>query len=93
MIKAFLVMAVAAVTPAGADKAQDTSSQDQETVTVTPDAKAKESANEVVCVRQQEIGSRLKARKVCKTRAEWEAEKREQRQAVDKAQASRWKSN
>lgn len=92
MLQVLLVMAVAATTPANADKAQNTVPEGQE-VTVTPEAGAKRAPSEVVCVRQQEIGSRLKARKVCKTRAEWDAEKREQRQAVDKAQGSRWKSN
>ncbi|RJX68057.1 hypothetical protein D6858_09020 [Tsuneonella suprasediminis] len=86
-------MAAAAATPANADKAQNTVPEGQEVTTVTPEAGAKRAASEVVCVRQQEVGSRLKAQKVCKTRAEWDAQKREQRQAVDKAQAARWKSN
>lgn len=93
MLHVLLVMAVAAATPASADKTQNNVPEGQTITTVTPEAGAKRAADEVVCVRQQEVGSRLKARKVCKTRAEWEAEKREQRQAVDKAQAARWKSN
>jgi hypothetical protein len=41
---------------------------------------------EVVCVRQQAIGSRLAARRVCRTRAEWEQHQSEFKQEVDRAQ-------
>lgn len=33
--------------------------------------------NEVVCERQDDTGSRVSAHKVCKTRAEWEAQRAE----------------
>ena len=42
--------------------------------------------NEVVCVKEAEIGSRLAQRRVCRTRAEWEEHHRQLRMAVEKAQ-------
>ncbi|MEW6597498.1 MAG: hypothetical protein AB1429_08380 [Pseudomonadota bacterium] len=33
--------------------------------------------NEVICERQDDTGSRVSAHKVCKTRAEWEAQRAE----------------
>jgi hypothetical protein len=45
--------------------------------------------NEIVCERQEEIGSRLGGQKVCKTRAEWAEERRVSRQDIDKAQTQR----
>lgn len=45
--------------------------------------------NEVVCQKQEVIGSRLVTRRVCKTRAEWADAKLEDRRAVDKMQTER----
>ena len=45
--------------------------------------------NEIVCERQQQLGSRIATARVCKTRAEWAEERRTQRQDVDKAQMQR----
>ena len=42
--------------------------------------------NQMVCVNQSEIGSRLRARRVCRTRAEWAAHQRDTRDQIDKAQ-------
>ena len=42
--------------------------------------------NEVVCIRERELGSRLAIRRVCRTRAEWEQHHRELRLAIEKAQ-------
>ena len=42
--------------------------------------------NEVVCVREQAIGSRIATRRVCRTRAEWEQHQAEFKQEVDRAQ-------
>ena len=42
--------------------------------------------NQMICVNQSEIGSRLRARRVCRTRAEWAAHQRDTRDQVDKAQ-------
>ena len=42
--------------------------------------------NEIVCVNEAQLGSRLAKRRVCRTRAQWEQHHREMRFAVDKAQ-------
>lgn len=52
-------------------------------------AKKTRDPNEVVCERQEEIGSRLGGTKVCKTRAEWAEERRLSRQDIDKVQTQR----
>lgn len=54
-----------------------------------PAAKPARDPNEIVCERQQELGSRLASQRVCKTRAEWAEERRAQRMDVDKAQMQR----
>lgn len=45
--------------------------------------------NEVVCERQEEIGTRLGSQKICKTRAEWAEERRSNRQTIEKIQTQR----
>ena len=42
--------------------------------------------NEMVCINESVIGSRLAKRRVCRTRAQWEEHHRQMRLAVDKAQ-------
>ena len=54
---------------------------------------AEEGANKVVCKREPVAGSRLAAKRVCQTAAEWERQRREDQQAAEKVQAGRWKSN
>ena len=45
--------------------------------------------NEVVCRKEEVLGSRLRATKVCKTRAEWAEEMRENRGNIERAQVQR----
>ena len=52
-------------------------------------AKPAKDPNEVVCERQQEIGSRLASVRVCKTRAEWAEERLQERQNIEKIQTQR----
>lgn len=47
------------------------------------------SGEKVVCRKNKVIGSRLAAKTVCKTLAQWEVEKRESRQAIEKGQNQR----
>lgn len=42
--------------------------------------------NEVICQRQEVVGSRLQKRRVCMTRAQWADLRLQDRQALDKAQ-------
>jgi hypothetical protein len=45
-------------------------------------------AGEIVCEKIPMIGSRLATKKICMTRSQWAETKRQDRQAVEKAQAS-----
>lgn len=52
-------------------------------------AKPAKDPNEIVCEKQEVIGSRLASEKVCKTRAEWAEERRTSRMDLDKVQTQR----
>lgn len=54
-----------------------------------PTGKPAKDPNEIVCEKQEEIGSRLATQKICKTRAEWAEERRLNRMDVDKMQTQR----
>ncbi len=45
--------------------------------------------DKMICAREEELGSRLKSRKVCMTASQWEEERRAARQEVDRAQIQR----
>ena len=45
--------------------------------------------NEVVCRKEDVLGSRLQTKKVCKTRAEWADETRENRGNIERPQVQR----
>ena len=52
-------------------------------------AKPARDPNEIVCERQEELGSRIATQRVCKTRAQWAEERRVSREDIDKAQMQR----
>jgi hypothetical protein len=52
-------------------------------------AKPVKDPNEIVCEKQEVIGSRLNFQKICKTRAEWAEERRSSRMDLDKVQTQR----
>jgi hypothetical protein len=45
--------------------------------------------NAMICRNVRETGSMLNRSRVCKTRAQWEAERRETRQTIDRSQTTR----
>ena len=49
--------------------------------------------NKLICKRDKVVGSRLSAKKVCMTAAEWERQRREDQQLAERVQANRSKSN
>ncbi|MGV2495454.1 hypothetical protein [Pelagerythrobacter aerophilus] len=51
------------------------------------------SQNRVICKRQKNTGSRLSAEKICLTAAQWAQLKRDQREATERTQSARWKSD
>ena len=42
--------------------------------------------NKIICERQEEIGSRLGGKKVCKTAAQWDEDRRHQRETLEGVQ-------
>lgn len=52
-------------------------------------AKDNKDPNRVICEKQEVLGSRLSAKRVCHTAAEWDAIRQEARQNLDKAQTQR----
>ena len=58
----------------------------------TPDSastKQQRDPNEVVCEKQQELGSRVAMKRICMTRAEWAERRRLDRSEIEKAQTNR----
>ena len=55
-------------------------------VAAQPQSSAASDPNEKICESLPVIGSRLAKKRVCATRAEWEEQRRQDRQAVDQIQ-------
>jgi uncharacterized protein (DUF2147 family) len=52
-----------------------------------PAAPAKDKdPNRIICEREDEIGTRLGGKKVCKTAAEWQMERQQQRESLEGVQ-------
>jgi hypothetical protein len=45
--------------------------------------------NQMICRNQRETGSMLARTRVCKTRSQWEADRRDTRQTIDRTQTNR----
>lgn len=58
-------------------------------IAVAGDKPAAKDPNRIICERQGELGSRVATKRVCMTAAEWEIRRREDREAVEKAQVNR----
>ena len=54
----------------------------------TPAAKKKSDPNEIVCEKQEVLGSRLATRKVCMTRNQWAVRRQEDRDTVNRSQVN-----
>lgn len=93
-MKALIVaaaLAIAAAAQAQTDDPAEATAPDQ-----VPAAPAQDDAagargpnndpNQIVCKVEQEIGSRVSRRRVCRTRAEWLAAQREVRDRTERAQ-------
>lgn len=72
---AAIAMATMIGTPALADKP-------------SPHQKAPDP-NEVICEKQEVIGSRLQTKRICRTRAEWADLRLQDQQAIDRVQIQR----
>jgi hypothetical protein len=81
MKKSLFFCALLLSTAASAQPSSNASSSRTSTAASDPNA--------MVCRNQRETGSMLNRTRVCKTRAEWDAERRDNRQAIDRNQATR----
>lgn len=68
-----------------------------DTAPAAPAAPAEQDAqgkdpNRTVCKKIEVIGSRLQAKRVCRTAAEWDAQSSSDRQSLERSQTQRWKS-
>ena len=88
-----VIAAIVFATPAASAGAQQQQQPppSSEPITVVGEHPAKKAPdpNEVVCEKQQEIGSRIATKRVCMTRSEWGEQRRLDRQDVEKAQSQR----
>lgn len=86
-----LAVACLAAQPAGA---QVRSTANATASGPVSEGEAARNTNRRVCVTEDEIGTRLATRRVCRTAAEWVAYRREIRDTVDRVQAGKiWKEN
>lgn len=96
MIRA-LVLATALVVIAPASAASpppDTAQSSNASATFNGNAETVgEGSDKIICKREKVVGSRLAAKKICQTAAQWERQRREEQQLVEKVQSSRWKSD
>lgn len=76
---------LAAVVMAAAAAAQTAQSPQAVPVMLPPD---KSDVNKIVCERQEEIGSRLKGKKVCMTVEQWQEYRAENREKTERLQQS-----
>lgn len=81
----FLSVAAFAATASFADPAT------QGTAPATPATTAAKTPdpNEVVCERQEDVGSRLSSKRICMTRSQWADQKTQDRQQLEKVQVER----
>jgi hypothetical protein len=77
----FLALAALVATPATAQITFGDSAQPAQST----NAKGKDP-NKIICERQEEMGSRLGGKKVCKTAAEWQEERAAQRRVLEDTQ-------
>lgn len=79
VLAGFAVIAFSAAVPAVAQTQTATQVQ----------APKSEDADQVVCERQEDTGSRLSAHKICHTRSQWAQIHRDERSATERTQSER----
>jgi hypothetical protein len=93
-VRSFVLVAAVILPNSAAGAASPPSAIAQPPAVPTPQApKATAEADEVICERQVVIGSRLAHRRVCMTRSQWQDARRQDREAVEKAQMQRGMGN
>ncbi len=79
-MKKLIVPTIVALTAAAAFASDPAETPETQKVAVNGDP------NQTICVREKEIGSRVSARRVCRTRAEWAAHQQQTRQVIERVQ-------
>lgn len=69
----------------GAPVLADTASSSSQPTTKAED----NDPNKVICRRIESIGTRLSTKRVCRTKAEWDAEQAANRQTIERSQTER----
>ncbi len=87
----YLLSALAAVALAGPALAAEQS----ETAKAQPAVEdvTDTTQNRMICKREKNTGSRLGSKRVCRTAAQWEQIRRDQREMTERTQSTRWKSD
>lgn len=71
--------------------AQATVANESAAPSAEPAAQSKDP-NRITCKRIEVIGSRLQTKRVCRPAAEWDQQNATDRQALERSQTQRWKS-
>lgn len=91
-----IFLAVAALSPLASAAASDTApvNAPQAIAAAAPPTEVVgEGPDKVICRREKALGSRITAKRICQTAAEWERQRRDDQQLAEKVQSGRWKSN
>ena len=89
VLKGAVAAAALGAMAASAQAQQQPPQNEPITVTGVKPVTKKVDPNQVVCEKQQDIGSRLVSHRVCMTRSQWMEQRRLNRQDLDKAQTQR----
>lgn len=81
-------MIILVAAQAAAVQAPEAASVDAKVATVETTAKQKE-VDPVVCERVEEVGSLIRAKKVCMRKSQWEEQRRSDRSLIERSQVQR----
>ncbi len=88
MLGCSMMMSVA-TQAADPDTASSTATTAAPTTTASGKGKKKADPNEVICRKEEVLGSRLQSQRICMTRSEWAEANRQQRSEVERRQVQR----
>ena len=83
------MMMSAATQAADPDTASSAATAAAPTTTASGKGKKKADPNEVICRKEEVLGSRLQSQRICMTRSEWAEANRQQRSEVERRQVQR----
>ena len=83
------MMLSVATQAADPDTASSTATAAAPATTASGKGKKKADPNEVICRKEEVLGSRLQSQRICMTRSEWAEANRQQRSEVERRQVQR----